>query len=132
MNAIQKSYLSQSLTNDEDQEDLSKTSSCRQKVKQYFRYFSFGKYQTPLYFRQQDQFSSVLSGVISNLFVIGMITIALFIFIPVFKKQSYSLKVNGYDTEKIISNSDDSTTFYTCPECISLTLEDSITLINET
>ncbi len=135
MNDIQKSQLSQSLTNEEPLDEKSNEQSCCEKISYYLRFFSFGKYHTPLYYQRSDLFSSVFSGILSNFFFLGMIVVALITFIPIFQRRSYALDVKSLDTEKLIQVIKDEEVFYklyTCPECVRFTLEEALYMFNET
>ncbi len=70
---------------------MQEKSSWTDKVKKFILITSFGKYRTPLYYKGNDNFSSVISGTMSLIFVLGMIGISIAIFVPIFSKDDYYL-----------------------------------------
>ena len=68
---------------------MEEESSCKKKIKKWVKFASLGKYRTPLYYQGNDEYSSIISGTISLIFVLGMIGIAKAIFVPIFRKDEY-------------------------------------------
>ncbi len=70
---------------------MEEKSSWKKKIKKWVMFASLGQYRTPLYYKGNDNYSSIISGTISLIFVIGMIGIATAIFIPILSKDDYYL-----------------------------------------
>ncbi len=50
-----------------------------------------GEYRTPLYFNKNEVYKSTVTGVFTILIALLLIVLALFIFIPIFKKTKYEI-----------------------------------------
>jgi hypothetical protein len=54
-----------------------------------FRGISLGEYRTPLYFANKDSYKSGTSGLLTILSVLSLFIAFLFIFVPIFMKDTY-------------------------------------------
>jgi hypothetical protein len=79
-----------------------KKQKCIERTKRLILFLSLGKYRTPLYYKGKDNYSSIISGVLSLLFSIGMIAITITIFIPIFRKEEYQLEKKTFPLYRII------------------------------
>ena len=70
---------------------MEKESSCKTKIKKWVKFASLGKYRTPLYYKGNDEYSSIVTATFSLIFVLVMIGTAIVIFLPIFRKDDYYL-----------------------------------------
>lgn len=78
-----------------------KKHKCLARTKKIILFLSLGKYRTPLYYRGKDSYSSIISGILSLLFTLGMIAITITIFIPIFFKEEYQLDKNTFPLHRM-------------------------------
>ena len=69
--------------------------NCRLKISTCLKYLSIGKYRTPLYFRNQDTYSTVCSGVVTVILVGLLLSYATYEFSGIFKREHYNFDVTG-------------------------------------
>ncbi len=74
---------------------MEEKSSWKEKVKKFIMFASFGKYRTPLYYKGNDSYSSIITGSMSLIFVLGIIGIAIAIFVPIFNKDDYFIAIKS-------------------------------------
>ena len=64
----------------------------KHKLKSFLRCLSLGKYRTPLYYKNDDNYSTITSGLISLIVIVGMIVFTVLTMVPIFQKSSYQLE----------------------------------------
>ena len=78
-----------------------------------------------MYFNKNDSYSSGFTSILSMILVLFFISITIIILVPIFKAESRELRQTSIplSVEKYHE-------LNTCPTCITLTVEDSINLID--
>jgi hypothetical protein len=67
----------------------------KQKISACLKFLSMGKYRTPLYFRNQDCYSTVFSGVVT-IFLVGLLfAFAIYEFTGIFNRDHYNFDIMG-------------------------------------
>ena len=65
--------------------------TARGKLKKLLGYVSLGKYRTPLYYKNDDSYSTITTGLVSLIFIVGMIVYAVLVMVPIFEKDKYRM-----------------------------------------
>ena len=65
------------------------------KLTQIIKFVSIGKYKTPLYYRNQDQYSTVFSGVVTVICITVLVVYAIYDFSAIFNRDHYNFDISG-------------------------------------
>jgi hypothetical protein len=98
---------------------MAEKSNCSDKLLQFIKWQSLGKYRTPLFYRKADNYSSLISGILSLVFVVVMLIITVVIFIPIFRKDTYELDRKSVPLYRMILDEDGREIYQneTCTNC---------------
>jgi hypothetical protein len=70
-------------------------SSCLSKLSYIIKFVSIGKYRTPLYYRNQDNYSSVFSGLVTFICVAVLLVYAIYDFSAIQNRDHYNFDISG-------------------------------------
>lgn len=69
--------------------------TCLRKLTQIIKFVSIGKYKTPLYYRNQDQYSTVFSGTVTVICIAVLLVYAIYDFAAIFNHDHYNFDISG-------------------------------------
>ena len=130
---IQTNDLSQELHDEskiyQKDTDGLKTKSFATKLRDFFVFFSLGKYRTPLYYQGEDQYQTIAGAVLSIIFTLLILVIAIFTFIPIIQRDIYELNQSQIPLEYSVLDSSLFEEVVVCKNCREFTFEEAIPLM---
>ena len=109
-------------------DEQNKGNKCAEKTVKAIKFISLGKYPTPLFYQKQDSYSSLLSGLCTLGFILVMITISIFIFVPIFEKETKELNMKSVQLTKVSDLG--KYEIQDCDGCLFLTVEDCLGMMD--